>query len=118
MGGKERKIDMKNIEVKIAKGQILAFAQLYGSKNSENDIFVNGAISFAKDLRELRKFRVFANLCNEQGEILHILSTYKAFSTINSYYSFSLYCADISRYLEVDKLAYVEVYAVLDDKCE
>lgn len=44
---------MKNIEVKIAKGQILAFAQLYGSKNSENDIFVNGAISFAKDMREL-----------------------------------------------------------------
>ena len=69
---------MKNIEVKIAKGQILAFAQLHGSKNSENDIFVNGAISFAKDMREMKKFRVFANLCNGKEKFyiyfLHIKS--------------------------------------------
>lgn len=76
MGGKERKIDMKNIEVKIAKGQILAFAQLHGSKNSENDIFVNGAISFAKDMREMGslEYLPICAMCKEKFYIyfLHI----------------------------------------------
>lgn len=107
---------MKNIEVRIVKDQILAFAQLHSSKTNDNDIFINGAVSFGDNIRGTKKFRIYANLCNENDEILHILSTYKTFSTANDYYSFSMYCADISRYLEIEKLAYVQVYAILDDE--
>lgn len=113
---------MKRLEAQSKYGQktVCKIDQLYSAINSDNDIHVNGAITvLPRRIRQTRCVNVYANLCDKNGAILHILNTYRDFNLQDdAYYSFSMYCADVSRYFDIAELDHVEVYANYSDDFE
>lgn len=68
---------MNRIKIKVKEqySDIIKIGQTYGTINEETDVHVNGAINIVgADLRKFKKVKVYANLCNEAGEILYILN--------------------------------------------
>lgn len=112
---------MKKVEVRCRETMdFLKIGQLYSIMDDDCDIHINGSLTIEnEEFGELKTVKVYANLCNEAGEILYLLRAYSDFSlTTNVYYSFSVYCADLSRFFRVDELAYVEIYTVFDEEEE
>lgn len=86
--------------------------------NEETDVHVNGAINIVgADLRKFKKVKVYANLCNEAGEILYILNCWKNYSVEErGYFSFSMYCSTVNRFFDIEDLEYAEIYVVFNEK--
>ena len=66
---------------------------------------------------KIRRIRVYANICNKEGAILYILNDWKNYTVSEGmYYSFSIYCSSIDRYINIDELEYVELYLGINEK--
>ena len=104
-----RKIEAKSRETL----PVLTMGQLYACINDEKDILVNGSITITdKEKEDVKSVTMHANICDKDGKILYVLDDCRNFKImLNAYYSFSLYLADSSRFLNVEDLAYVELYA-------
>lgn len=97
---------------------IIKIGQTYGTINEETDVHVNGAINIVgADFRKIKKVKVYANLCNEAGEILYILNCWKNYSVEErGYFSFSMYCSTVNRFFDIEDLEYAEIYVVFNEK--
>lgn len=109
---------MKKIEVRCRKNEILKFDQLYATMDEEYDVHINGSIIVAtKDLKEYKTAKVYSNLCSGEGAILHVIENYKNYQLYeDSYYSYSMFGRDMSRFFDIDELAYIEVYATFNEE--
>lgn len=109
---------MKKVTVKCREiDDLLVIGQLYGTVNEENDIHVNGSVTITgNEYNGYGSVKMYVNLCNEDGVILYVISIYTNFKLMqNGYYSFSAYCADITRFVDMKELAYAEVYPIYDE---
>lgn len=106
---------MKNVEVVVKQdlfdGIGLKVAQLNCHINEENDFRLYGSIT-AEDARlDGYLLHVKANLCDEEGGILYIFSDFSEISfEMVKYDTFSMYCTDLTRFFNIDKLSRVELY--------
>ena len=110
---------MKRIPVRSKEYKdFLEIKQLYSALNEHNDIYVNGSINVLKGMpKDIKKVRPVANVCDEEGNILYVLDSFDNLNVKdNTYYSFSIDYVDISRYLDLEELSYVELYVVFDSK--
>ena len=109
---------MKKIEYR-KKGvpDFLEAGQIFCVINKENDVNINGSITImGNDYNDHETMKVYANLCNDAGEILLVMSNYNNYNLKkNNYYTFELFCADVSRFFEPAELAYAEIYIVFDE---
>lgn len=103
---------MRELEVKTRNNDVVVFDQLYANINDNDDIHINGSISTKERENSYRgKIRIYANLCNSDGKILYIFEAYRNFDiSMDDYCSFSMYASSLSRFVEMDKTAYVELY--------
>lgn len=78
---------------------------------------MNGAISIVgKYFEKYKQVKVYANLCNEEGEILYILNCWKNYNIeVNGYFSFSMQCSTVDRFFNIEELVYAEIYVVFDE---
>lgn len=111
---------MKRVNVHCREGtsKLFNIGQLYGVLNKDYDIHINGSIEMTcKDYGNLKKVKVYANLCNAEGEILYVLNSWKNYQVKeDSYYSFSLYCSTVDRFFDPAELEYVEIYLSFNEK--
>jgi hypothetical protein len=111
---------MKKVEVRCREGisELFKIDQLYCVLNGDYDIHVNGSIEMTgKGYGNLKKVKVYANLCNEDGAILYILNCWKNYPISEGFYnSFSLYCSTIGRFFDPSELEYVELYLSFNEK--
>lgn len=110
---------MKRVEVRCRKiPELFKIDQLYGVLNEDYDIHVNGSIEMpGKDYGNLKKVKVYANLCNKDGAILYILNGWKNYQVCEgAYNSFSMYCSTVGRFFDPRELEYVEVYLSFNEK--
>ena len=107
---------MRNIKI-ISKDypDILKIDQTYASINGD-DIIINGAVKISSEKPlDLKKAKVYSNLCKENGEILFVLNSFCNMDIqYNTYYSFSMTCSDISRFIDIKDLAFIEIYVVFN----
>ena len=105
---------IKQIEVRCRDGisELFKIGQLYSALNEDYDIHVNGSIEMiGKDYGNIKRVRVYANLCNRDGAILYVLNGWKNYPVREGgYNSFSLYCSTIGRFFDPDELKYIELY--------
>lgn len=91
---------------------IFKVSQLYADINDEKDIHVNGSVSLIGDVGKITSIKIMANLCDAKGAILMNMNSYKSHKTeVSEYFVFNLYCADVSRYFDVNELEHIELYA-------
>lgn len=114
-------ICMKRVDIRCRENvdmELFELDQLYGVLNEEYDIHVNGSIKMnEQDYGNIKKVKVYANLCNKDGEILYVLNNYYNYSVYpGNYKSFSMYCSTIGRFFEADELDYVELYLSFNEK--
>ena len=87
----------------------IKLSQLCCYLNDENDIHINGSSTLEGKWSEECVAIIKANLCDKDGNILYIV---REFSSINfkimEYVTFSIYCADIARFFDVQNLHHVE----------
>ena len=111
---------MNRIKIKVKEqySDIIKIGQTHGTINEETDVHVNGAINIVgSDLRKFKKVKVYANLCNEAGEILYILNCWKNYSVEErGYFSLSMYCSTVNRFFDIEDLEYAEIYVVFNEK--
>lgn len=111
---------MHRIEVKVREQatDIIQISQTYGVINEDTDVHVNGAVAvIGKDLGDYKKIKVYANLCNKEGEILYILNGWKNHKLEeNGYFSFSMYCSTVNRFFGIEEFSYAEIYVVFNEK--
>lgn len=114
---------MKNVEVVVKQDLFddigLKVARLNCHMNEENDFRLYGSIT-AKDARlDGYLLHVKANLCDEEGRVWYVLNDFSGISfEMVKYDTFSLYCADLKRFFDIDRLRYVEVYPKIGRKGE
>lgn len=112
---------MKNFEVVVKKdlfdGIGVKVEQLNCHINEENDFRLYGSIT-AEDARmDGYLLHVKANLCDEEGRVWYVLNDFSGISfEMVKYDTFSLYCADLKRFFDLDKLHHVEVYPKVGKK--
>lgn len=106
---------MKAVEL-ITKDELfkkvnINLGQLCSYLNAENDIYINGSVVLEGEWPKECVVTIKANLCDKDGNILYIV---RDFNSINfkmlEYVTFSIYCANIDRFFDVEKLHYVELY--------
>ena len=107
-----KKIPVRSKEYK----DVLEIKQLYSALNEHNDIYVNGSVNVLAGIPEnIKKIRPVANACDQEGNILYVLDSFDNLNVKdNTYYSFSIDYVDISRYIDIEQLSYIEVYVVFD----
>ena len=108
---------MKKVEMKHKEYPgILEFNQLHTSINEENDIRINGSVDISEGIpSNIRNVRIFANLCNKEDKILYVLNEYNKVNVRdNNYFSFSISCCDISRFIDIMELDHIELYAMFN----
>lgn len=90
--------------------------QLCCHLNDENDIHINGSLTLEGKWAEDCVVTIKANLCDKDGNIFYIV---RDFSGINfkmtEYVTFSIYCANVARFFDVEKLHHVEIYPYIDN---
>lgn len=118
--GKNRTNKMKKIEVCCREGisELFKIDQLYSVLTKDNDIHVNGSVEMiGSDYGNIKRIKVYANLCNKDGAILYVLNGWKNYSVSKgTYISFSLYCSTIGRFFNPDELDYAELYLSYNEK--
>ncbi len=83
--------------------------------DKDKDVHVHGSISWEATREDF--VGVKASLCNSKGQILYELKDYSDIVLdICGYNTFSMYCGNISRFLEINQLAYVEVFPYIKVK--
>ena len=116
-GSEKNGSELKKITVKSKKypGK-LEFNQLYAVINEDNDIRINGSVDVTSGISSnIRTVSVYANLCNKENEILYVLNSY--FTTNvkdNNYFSFSISCLDVSRFIDLTEFSYAELYVLIN----
>ena len=113
------RIKMKAVEL-ITKDELfkkvnIKHGQLCCYLNEENDIHINGSLTLEGKWSEDCVAMIKANLCDKEGNILYIV---REFSCVNfkilEYVTFSIYCANITRFFDVQKLHHVELYPYIN----
>lgn len=111
---------LKRVEVRCRDGisDLFKIDQLYGVMNEDYDIHVNGSINMPeKDYGNIKRVRVYANICNKEGEILYILNNWTNYPVeVGNYRSFSLYCSAVGRFFDVEEIEYAELYLSYNEK--
>ncbi len=111
---------MKRVTIRCREGipEMFKIDQLYGVLNADNDIHVNGSVEMREtDFGNIKKIKVYANLCNKDGAILYVLNGWRNYSVKDgTYHSFSLYCSTLGRFFNPAELAYVELYLGYNEK--
>ena len=99
---------------------IFKIDQLHCVMNSDFDIHVNGSFSVEnkEELTQYKNAQVYGNICNSEGEVLHVCGDgYKNHPILpGAYYSFNLYCREVTRFFDMEELAYVEVYLTVNEE--
>ncbi len=117
---KNKSNKMKKLKVHCREGiaESYKIGQLYGVLTEDNDIHVNGSVEMiGSDYGNVKRIKVYANLCNKDGEILYVLNGWKNYPVSKgAYNSFSLYCSTIGRFFNPDELDYVELYLTFNEK--
>ena len=110
---------MKTIEFiirdELFKKANIKVSQLCCYLDDENDIHINGSLTLEGKWAEDCVAAIKANLCDKDCNILYIV---RDFSSINfkkiEYVTFSIYCANIARFFDAEKLHHVELYPYMD----
>ena len=110
---------MRELEIKIKDdicertGVAIDRVSCYLSK--DKDIHVHGSISW--ETAQESFVGVKASLCNAKGQILYELKDYSDIALdICGYNTFSMYCGNVSRFLEINQLTYIEVFPCIKIK--
>ena len=110
---------MKELEVKIKEnicdkmGVVIDRVSCFIGK--DKDIYVHGSISW--ETMGKHYVEVKAALCNSKGQILYELKDYSDIAlNICGYNTFSMFCHEVSRFLDIGQLAYVEVFPCIKEK--
>lgn len=104
---------MKDIEVKL-KNKIceklnVTITQMSLQINKENDVYLHGSVSWKE--AKGTNIGIKASLCDEEGNILYSIRNFSDISLdICGYNTFQLYCSDITRFIEMGALSYIEVF--------
>lgn len=118
--GKDKTCKMKKVKVHCREGISESFKidQMYGVLTKNNDIRVNGSVEMVgTDYGNIRRIKVYGNMCNKKGEILYVLNGWKNFPVSKgAYNSFSLNCCAIGRFFDPEELDYVELYLAFNEK--
>lgn len=111
---------MNHVEVRAREGyeKLYQIDQLYVAINEDYDIHINGSIQMiGMKTEDVKKVKVYANLCNQEGKILYVLNNWKNYPVKEeAYNSFSLYCSTISRFFNPEELSYVEIYLSFNER--
>lgn len=87
----------------------ITIAQTYLQINEDTDINIYGSIS-CKDTPPM-KFRIQANMCAANGDILYALSDYTEHTLRQTNYEvFLLFCACVVRFIALEEICYVKLY--------
>ncbi len=116
-----RNDSMTNIEVKIINDLFekvgLNVSNVY-AHSQEGNIVVSGILSTDKPQEHISSFvKIKVNLCNKDGEIMYIetnchdIHTYKT-----GFDSFSIMLYEAKRMFDIDKVAYIQLYASFLDE--
>lgn len=112
--GKSETNKMKKVDVHCRKdiSDLFKINQLYCVLNDDFDIRVNGSIEMVgKSYGNIKNVKIYANLCNKDGQILYVLNGWKNYPVNEGdYNSFSLYCSTVGRFFDPSELNYVELY--------
>lgn len=87
--------------------------------NEDNDIYVHGGIWTKEGYNVLKKHRLVikGDILDCQGRILYTLRDRSdRCLEIAGYDSFELYCCSVNRFVEIDKMSEIKVYAVMERK--
>ena len=104
---------MKDIKIKI-KNEIckkldVTIAQLSLQINKENDVYLHGSVSWKE--AKGTNIGIKASLCDTEGNILYIIRNFSdILLDITGYNTFKLYCSEITRFIEIGTLSYIEVF--------
>lgn len=90
----------------------MQLGQLHFQISGRDELRIHGSVTLEDGKIPSDMFlRVKANICDKNGNILHILEDHsKILFECTSYNTFSLYCYDISRYINLKEVEYIELY--------
>lgn len=114
--------NMKKINVCYRQGEgqsgLFKIDQLYGVLTQDNDIHANGSVEvIGNDCGDIKTIRIYGNICNKDGAILHVLNGWKDYPVSKGMYkSFSLYCSTIERYFDPEEISYIELYLSFNEE--
>lgn len=114
---------MKNVDLVILsplfKVLEVSVDQLKCYIDNSEEFRISGSVSSKKKMPEGYVMIVKANLCDKDGGILYALRDYFGFSfEMLEYDVFSMNCADLSRFFDLEDLHHVELYPRLKKKDE
>jgi len=91
----------------------IKIGQLYWSINEDKDINIFGSVFSTTGEAASIPFRVAGNMCDCSGNILYTLHDFSEHTLDPICYEvFHVFCADISRFIDLDSLSYVELFPV------
>lgn len=82
-------------------------------KNAENDIHIHGTVFVKKQPGKREKLVIKADLLDADGRVLYNLKDYSTESLCSVFDSFSMYCASVDRFFDVNTMAAIRLYPVL-----
>lgn len=87
--------------------------------NDDNDFRFYGSITAEDERLDDYLLYIKANFCDDEGRVWYVLDDFCGtdFEMVK-YDTFSLYCADLKRFVDIEKLHYVEVYPKVVKKKE
>lgn len=88
----------------------ISLAQTCLQISEDADINIYGSIS-CKDTPPAQKFRIQANMCKANDDILYVLSDYSEHSLEHiNYEVFHIFCNRVTRFVALEEISYVELY--------
>ena len=109
---------MENLKI-VTKEELFArikvqVGQLHCEVDNNYDFRLCGSVSSDNENMKGYFLLVKANFCDAQGNILFVDHSYDEICFANvPYDSFSIICSDLRRYLDVEKLCFIEIYPYL-----
>ena len=89
----------------------IKIGQLYWSINEDKDINIFGSVSSTTGAAASIPFRIAGNICDCSGNILYTLHDFSEHTLDPICYEvFHVFCADISRFIDLDSRSYVELF--------
>ena len=88
--GKDKTYKMKKIKVCCREriSELFKIDQLYSVLTEDNDIHVNGSVEIiGSNYGNIKKIKVYANLCNKYGAILYVLNGWKNYPVSKGTYN-------------------------------
>lgn len=111
---------MDKIEVRCRGeySEVLTIGQTLCTLEENGDLNAFGSVKVADNLpKKYRKVRIYANLCDESGNVRYIINSWINVSIdVNVYFSFSMYCANINRFFDAAELKYIEIFPMFNEK--